>query len=394
MKEKLIIKNFGPIGFVDLDLSKFNVLIGEQATGKSTVAKLLAVCRYFSYIKADSILSDQNRGYFLAGLVAWGLNESIQTDSYIYYECKDYSLTVEHEKIDNFHSPLFLPTLKPLSKEFKSLLLELKKIMPKGKDPSSIDLMWKIPSSFYQNDVAGVMDNPLYLRTERGLQSIFSLGKSSIRNISDSLFNNLADIDQIARAFKTNTTIEPLGITYKNDDGRGYIRKKNQKKFLTIYNAASGYQSAIPIILSLKYYSEIRKKKKTFIIEEPELNLFPTAQYELVKFLAESSRFHNEILLTTHSPYIMTSLNNLMYAFKVGRGNKRVAVAGIIEEKYWVNPEEVSAYILKYDKKAKGTVQENITDKEGLLRVQKIDEVSSSLNSEFDKIMNIELNIS
>ena len=50
MKEKLIIKNFGPIKSVDLDLGKITVLIGDQATGKSTVAKVLSICRYFSYI--------------------------------------------------------------------------------------------------------------------------------------------------------------------------------------------------------------------------------------------------------------------------------------------------------------------------------------------------------
>ncbi len=42
MKEKLIIKNFGPIESVELKLGRFNVLIGENSTGKSTVAKVLA----------------------------------------------------------------------------------------------------------------------------------------------------------------------------------------------------------------------------------------------------------------------------------------------------------------------------------------------------------------
>ena len=45
MREKLIIKNFGPIKSVDLDLGKITVLIGEQATGKSTIAKVLSICR-------------------------------------------------------------------------------------------------------------------------------------------------------------------------------------------------------------------------------------------------------------------------------------------------------------------------------------------------------------
>ena len=61
LKEKLIIQNFGPIKHIELDLGIVNVLIGEQATGKSTVAKLLAVCRYFSFI-IDSLELDYTLG--------------------------------------------------------------------------------------------------------------------------------------------------------------------------------------------------------------------------------------------------------------------------------------------------------------------------------------------
>lgn len=40
--EKIIIKDFGPIEYIDFSLEKsFNIIIGEQATGKSTLAKLI-----------------------------------------------------------------------------------------------------------------------------------------------------------------------------------------------------------------------------------------------------------------------------------------------------------------------------------------------------------------
>jgi predicted ATPase len=256
-------------------------------------------------------------------------------------------------------------------------------LMPQSKNPSSIDLLWTIPSSFYQNDVAKIMDNPFYLHTERGLQSIFSLGKGAIRNLSDSLFNNLADIDQIARSFISNTVIEPLKITYKNDDGRGYIKKNNEKSFFTIYNAASGYKSAIPIVLAIKYYNEIRKKKKTFIIEEPELNLFPTVQYELVKFLAKNIEYHNAFLITTHSPYILTSLNNLMHAYRIGQKNK-IKVGEIISKEFWINPNDISAYQILLNGKC-----ENLIAEDGLMRAEKIDHVSNLINNEYDQILGI-----
>lgn len=39
--EKIIIKNFGPIEDAEIEIRKVLVLIGEQASGKSTIAKLV-----------------------------------------------------------------------------------------------------------------------------------------------------------------------------------------------------------------------------------------------------------------------------------------------------------------------------------------------------------------
>ena len=55
-----------------------------------------------------------------------------------------------------------------------------------------------------------------YIPTERGLQSIFSLGKNSIQNLSDSLFVQFAKLDQISKSFiEKEIEIEPLNIYFK-----------------------------------------------------------------------------------------------------------------------------------------------------------------------------------
>lgn len=38
---RLIVKDIGPIKYVDLDLKKINVFIGPQGKGKSTLAKII-----------------------------------------------------------------------------------------------------------------------------------------------------------------------------------------------------------------------------------------------------------------------------------------------------------------------------------------------------------------
>jgi predicted ATP-dependent endonuclease of OLD family len=409
MSEKLVIKNFGPIKHVELEIKRFNILIGEQATGKSTIAKVLAVCRYFSYIVADdNKFSSINS--FEEGLRAWGLYEYIQENSFISYNSEHYSFQTERtflseEELHEFNNKLegtwkrsgrwlyFKSQLEPKSDKFVKLWKEYYKLKEQERDIFGQSAQrWQPPTSFFSNDVKAVMDNPAYSPTERGLQSIFSLGKDFSSNITDSLFKYFAKNDEAMRFFRDQTEIKPLKIYYSYNDFRPEIKKITDKDFIGLSSAASGYQAALPFILAIKYYYEYRNRKKTFIIEEPEQNLFPTTQYEMVKFFAEYLKYHNAFLLTTHSPYILTSLNNLMYAYQIGKEHKE-EVKEIIEEKYWVNPDNVSAYILRYNEKEKGIVQEKIIDNDGLIKTRKIDEISSFLNEQFDKLMNIELGI-
>ena len=42
----LIIRNIGPVKEADLELKRFNFIIGPQSSGKSTVAKILSTCEW------------------------------------------------------------------------------------------------------------------------------------------------------------------------------------------------------------------------------------------------------------------------------------------------------------------------------------------------------------
>ena len=49
---RLIIRNIGPIKDVDIELNKVNVFIGEQSSGKSTIAKFVSFFSKHSVIWA------------------------------------------------------------------------------------------------------------------------------------------------------------------------------------------------------------------------------------------------------------------------------------------------------------------------------------------------------
>ena len=64
MKQKIIIKNFGPIEDVEMEIDDFTIFIGPQTSGKSTIAKSVF---FFLSLRDDMIVMLSNnieRGIF------------------------------------------------------------------------------------------------------------------------------------------------------------------------------------------------------------------------------------------------------------------------------------------------------------------------------------------
>ncbi len=392
-KERLVIKNFGPIKSVDLELGRMTILIGEQATGKSTIAKVLAVCRYFSYIADYRSHKEHENQWFYAGLRYWDINDYLKEGSQIQYENSDYSFefswrkATEIEKTNSLNSRIYWSetNLKAKSPNFTKLLneLELLEKEPSVKDGWSFPNSWSPNENFFRLNVRKVMDNPFFIPTERGLQSLFSLGRN-LDNLSDSLLDQLSQMSKIVKGFNSEMSIKTLDLMYKNENGQGMTKKASETEFHTLHNGASGFQSVIPIELSVYFYSKIDKRRRTFIIEEPEINLFPKAQKKLMEFFVENINTNeHSFLLPTHSPYFLSAINDLLLAYKKGQKNQ-IEVEKIIKKESWLNSEFLSVYQLK-----EGEAFDIFDKKTGLIADNIIDEVSDEMNDEFDELLNI-----
>ena len=325
MEERLVVKNFGPIKDMDIRIGKLTVLIGEQATGKSTLGKLLAVCKDLQVLNpaAGKEIDEEIRNQ--------GMETFINSEMQLQYYCDDYTIATSIEWqdsieyvgdsniLDRSEYPILKAEVKPTSKDIIHIFSKIEDVISSTYNSDLFSL-----HEFLEKRIYDKWYSAFYMHAERNLQSIFSLGKRTINQMSDSLFDYLAHTDRIARAFSNDLNIPPLGIEYKNDAGTGYFRKKGEEQYHKMQNAASGYQSTIPIVLLLEYYTQIRKKKKTFIIEEPELNLFPTTQQSLMQYLVSNlNKTENQILITTHSPYVLAALNNMLSAYKSGQIDKK-----------------------------------------------------------------------
>ncbi|MEC4893818.1 MAG: AAA family ATPase [Oscillatoria sp. PMC 1051.18] len=93
-----------------------------------------------------------------------------------------------------------------------------------------------------------------------------------------------------------------------------------QKELL--FEASDNCKLEMPIVSSMVkelaplvlYLRELAEPNELIIIDEPEMNLHPAAQVEIIEFLAMLVEAGLNVLITTHSPYIVDHLSNLIKA--------------------------------------------------------------------------------
>ncbi|MEJ7666241.1 MAG: AAA family ATPase [Hymenobacter sp.] len=126
---------------------------------------------------------------------------------------------------------------------------------------------------------------------------------------------------------------------------------------------------------------------KSFIIEEPELNLYPTAQQGLLNWLVEKcTKGENDLTITTHSPYILSHLNLLLYAYQVAEKHpeRKEAVAAIVPKASWINPKEFACYQVE-----NGGVQSLVDAELGLIDDNELDGLSGDAADAFDNLIRL-----
>ena len=104
---------------------------------------------------------------------------------------------------------------------------------------------------------------------------------------------------------------------------------------------SSSVHELLPLIIYLKYYLN---KGDTLIIEEIENHLHPENQLILVKYLVKSINKGLNIILTTHSDYILEEFNNLI---RLGNSKKEALYQLGYDESCILNYEDVNIYNFK-----------------------------------------------
>ena len=416
-KETLRVKNFAGIQDADFELSRMNVFIGPQASGKSVCAKLLFYFKeIIRRIAVDVQLGetkpqirtkhkDQFLNYFPPSCWGKGAFE-------VQYSFGDLWIKVERAANES-------STVKvSYSDYYDALLYAGRKALKKAQaeedagslEASTLDETRKSIAEKVSHDIGRVLGNQNYFipagrsffSTLRGAVFTFIAGNvgidpflaefgrlyESIRRV-----HNSPPSPKSMRNKQINGLISKLICgTYKRTAGSDYIQADDGRQ-VTVENSSSGQQEALPLALLLARIGRTTggAARSTFFVEEPEAHLYPRAQREIVHLLSavtdlSSDETSSQYVITTHSPYILSALNNLMYGEQIARHKpeKRDQVRSVLGGASLVAPASVRAYSF-----ADGRVESIIDAETELVEAIALDKVSNELASEFEALVDI-----
>ena len=430
--QKLEIKNFGPIKEYELLVNDFMVLIGPQASGKSTLSKGIY---FFKSLRDDLIkfvielTEDKNikkpLGTFAKiirqkFLNYWGSTQHLDNIFLQYTYSEDVFIRISLEQKSKYVDPFFSSGFKY---GFSEIISEAKKFIefintgnPAFLSSSELLAIGSERKMFYRK--IETLANRLF-DDDRDIFFI-PAGRSLLATLSDQLqFLQNDKLDYLMRAFVdrinnykpifsqslSDIVIEKKMLTMDTIDfenivlaqsiiksiliGNYRCDKDGDKiyitgdKYVKLNHSSSGQQEAI-WILHLIFLFILENRKVFVVFEEPEAHLYPEAQKLMVELVCLLFNIRNQIIITTHSPYILASLNNLLYAEKVGR-QKFDQVRRRINPKFWLDFDKLSALFID-----QGKCESILDDELGLIMVEAIDSASQYINDEYHFLFDLE----
>ncbi|MDX2253903.1 MAG: AAA family ATPase [Pseudanabaenaceae cyanobacterium bins.39] len=439
MTEKLIIKNFAGIKDLEIEVRRINILIGPQASGKSVCAKLLFYFKNFIW-EIISVVENTQTKRHLDAIYSKTFEEYFPPDSWgnhdfiIRYEISNAFMEISRKqdtrgKIVFTYSDFF-------KKELISLRRLLKKIQESLSDSERnadfrIDRLYITKQTILRDSLVVSLSNSL-CQEAAFTQLFIPAGRSFFANLQSNIFSFLSSnnaLDPFLREF--GSTYESIKSARLNARLNASLRLRNRseerkevkdvqdeisrliekslcgkhihekgKDFLevadgrrvSISNSSSGQQETLPLTIMLAALPFLVNPHsgQTVYIEEPEAHLFPTAQRSVIELIATVFNYRKEKLqffITTHSPYVLTAINNLLQAgllYKEADQDILSQLEKIVPKYKALNTNDLSAYVLEG-----GGCSSIICPDSGLINARIIDSVSDELAIEFDKLLNL-----
>ncbi len=433
MNHKILIRNFGPIKDAEIHLNNnFQILIGSQASGKSTLCKIVYFCQKIRDYTLDFLMNSEQ---FTKN------HKNEYFNNYLKYMTKQFIGcfgTTKHMKkfritylFDEKKIEICLNNDGYVRFSFNDILkMEIYSLIEEASDMFLNRL---------NNEVASIMDNitAIGVMKRHLTEVLFSIfkneaeiiyipaGRSLLATMSEQLHDiSVSEMDltmqefvKLIRATKSQfgTKIPEMVQNYtKTVKGQinnsavthayelikkilkaDYVNDSDGEKiyfdehhWVKLMYGSSGQQEALWILM-LTLIIILENRRAFVVIEEPEAHLFPIAQKDMISLIALMvNATDSRVIITTHSPYILTSSNILLYSEKV-ENNYRGEEKPVIPRSIRLSYHKFAAYKVE---NAADSLTSLMDENSHMISTDYIDKVSEITNNELEHLLDMEIN--
>lgn len=381
------IRNIGPIADSGvIELTSVNLFIGKPSSGKSTLLKIMCYCQWIE--KHVSI------GY--------QVNGKSMVEAYTHY----YRFIKDLMRFHRFNADFFVADSEIIYHG------ECVDIHFKGDVNKNARINTKSHPNKYNSKIC-------FVPSERNLLSSMKNIQDGYRSSDmDMLFNFVLEWNEYKEAFSAS---QPLTLAVAPNIQYYYDKKHGERISITDterpvppfspFYASSGIQSAFPLeVIAHSLRKSVGKNAKLspadmtqilarmiqdgasakelkqaienkaveakkmlqyqafeLFVEEPEQNLFPESQsalvYRIVGLVNEANQIagaqRSYVVMTTHSPYILSALNTLMAATEACERD-RTATERIVSRDLILPRGAISAYCIDADGKVQPLIDSEL----------------------------------
>ncbi len=433
----LAIYNIGPIKEIDIDLNRFNVFIGPQSSGKSTIAKIVSFCQW---LEKDCIIRQQSshidKDFVKKNLIDYhNISEYIDDNSTFLYEGRylhirfaDKALLVETTsefKDARVSKNAYIPaertvisvpgifSTKMPENYLASFIDDWQQIRTKFENGDKVEILNLGDAYFFDSGANADMltmknGRPLHLsQASSGLQSVTPLCVY-IAYITAWIYSHPEDksSDERKRIWESAVAksifegqVMPLDNIYNENLPYSKLLKERFRRISDHFQTAGeivgkGDNGFDALNEEIRKWSELlgTPSFSNIVIEEPELNLFPETQASLVYFiLSNIDHKRDNMVITTHSPYILYAINNCILANLVKDQLEGEDWEDLdIPQSAHLDGKDISVWELRdgYIINSEGEKNRTIQDKDGLIRGNYFDRVMHNIMADFNNLMN------
>ena len=429
----LKIKNFGPIkngysqndGFIEI--KPVTVICGNQATGKSTIAKVYSTCVWLEKkIDSGELPKTTTKTYFKSLLAYHKIETYLKKETEIEYigeSCRikysDSGIKINWDKKADYIRPKieYIPAernfctsipnasfLKGLAKDTFDFLSDYMIAADSLKGSK-----YKLPLNGYEYRYDSKTNTSYVSDKEQDYEIDIVNSSSGLQSLSPMALTSAYYSQLIADNNSENSEFsfdqEKRWKEGMNKIGNQFNMPDNSLQFLS--DALTKYRSKTEGKLSIeteydklvfKWLTRIINSRFINVVEEPEQNLYPNSQSEILYYLLQCfnnqsyntvDAIENQLLITTHSPYILSYLTLSAKAAELFKDKRipRTEIEKIIPIKASIEGEKIAIYETKSD----GTIEllppyDNLPSDEN-----ELNRILAESNEDFSSLLDLEV---